>query len=74
MGGTRGFIPYAAVASLEATAMGGPPDMQVGSMRLCCNPHVSHPQQAKVRAEEAVAVRVVALEVGVLWLWISSRR
>lgn len=33
MGGARGFIPYAAVASLEATAMAGPPDMQVGFYR-----------------------------------------
>jgi hypothetical protein len=33
MGGVRGFIPYAAVASLEATAMAGPPDMQVAAWR-----------------------------------------
>ena len=36
MGGVHGFIPYAAVASLEATAMSGPPDMQVRTCRGCC--------------------------------------
>ena len=29
MGGVGGFVPYAAVASLEASAMSGPPDMKV---------------------------------------------
>lgn len=29
IGGVGGFIPYAATASLVASAMGAPPDMQV---------------------------------------------